>query len=205
MSSTCLGRARATGAGKSRSRFLPLGPFVRRSRGRDALFRAYQDCRGCKTAASPKSWQASSTTCAGSMGSVDVWRCSSTINPCAMDASVEEGVVQAQHDRELLKDDEFVVLSGRLQLDHFSGGLRVKVQQLWSLADARCRFGRYVQVPLGGPATAPLTLESVAHACCKTFRHACLTANRVSCAWACALVWHCAVWARRAALSPRCN
>jgi DNA polymerase-3 subunit alpha len=81
---------------------------------------------------------------------------------CAMDASVEEGVVQAQHDRELLKDDEFVVLSGRLQLDHFSGGLRVKVQQLWSLADARCRFGRYVQVPLGGPATAPLTLESVA-------------------------------------------
>ena len=32
-----------------------------------------------------------------------------------------------------LKEDEFVVMMGRLQLDHFSGGLRVKVQQVWDL------------------------------------------------------------------------
>lgn len=50
---------------------------------------------------------------------------------------------------EVLKEDEFVVVSGRLQPDRFSGGLRMKVQQMWSLADARCRFARYLQVSVG--------------------------------------------------------
>ena len=64
-----------------------------------------------------------------------------------IEASADEGVLNAH--KELLKEDEFVVVSGRLQLDHFSGGLRMKVQQLWSLADARCKFGRYLQVSVG--------------------------------------------------------
>jgi DNA polymerase-3 subunit alpha len=64
-----------------------------------------------------------------------------------IEASADEGVLNAH--KELLRDDEFVVVSGRLQLDHFSGGLRMKVQQLWSLADARCKFGRYLQVSVG--------------------------------------------------------
>ncbi len=73
----------------------------------------------------------------------------------AIEASADEALLDAH--RELLKDDEFVLVSGRLQLDHFSGGLRVKVQQLWSLADARCRFGRYLHLPVGaqGPALLP--------------------------------------------------
>jgi DNA polymerase-3 subunit alpha len=29
---------------------------------------------------------------------------------------------------------------------HFSGGLRVKVQQVWDLAGARCRFGKYLHI-----------------------------------------------------------
>ena len=41
------------------------------------------------------------------------------------------------------------MVSGRLQPDRFSGGLRMKVQQMWSLADARCRFARYLQVSVG--------------------------------------------------------
>ncbi|WP_315124014.1 DNA polymerase III subunit alpha [Comamonas antarctica] len=64
-----------------------------------------------------------------------------------IEASADEGVLNAHKD--LLKEDEFVVVSGRLQLDHFSGGLRMKVQQLWSLSDARCKFGRYLQVSVG--------------------------------------------------------
>ena len=64
-----------------------------------------------------------------------------------IEASADEAVLNAH--KELLKDDEFVVVSGRLQLDHFSGGLRMKVQQLWSLSDARCKFGRYLQVSVG--------------------------------------------------------
>jgi DNA polymerase-3 subunit alpha len=65
----------------------------------------------------------------------------------AIEASADENLINAH--RDLLKEDEFVVVSGRLQLDHFSGGLRVKVQQVWSLAAARCKFGRYLQVGAG--------------------------------------------------------
>src|SRR5690606_20459989 len=55
-----------------------------------------------------------------------------------LEASVDEATLNPNS--ELLKDDEFVVFSGRVQHDHFSGGLRIKVQNVWSLADARCRF-----------------------------------------------------------------
>ncbi|GKS95928.1 DNA polymerase III subunit alpha [Acidovorax sp. SUPP2825] len=68
-----------------------------------------------------------------------------------IEASADENVVNTH--RDMLKDDEFVVMSGRLQLDHFSGGLRVKVQQVWDLAAARAKFGRYLQVAIGD--TAP--------------------------------------------------
>ena len=68
----------------------------------------------------------------------------------AIEASADEAVAQACAGA--LKDDQPVVVSGRLQLDHFSGGLRVKVQQAWSLADARARFGRYLQVQVGAAA-----------------------------------------------------
>ncbi|MBQ0132991.1 MAG: DNA polymerase III subunit alpha [Comamonas sp.] len=61
-----------------------------------------------------------------------------------LEASVDEATLNANS--ELLKDDEFVVFSGRVQHDHSSGGLRIKVQNVWSLADARCRFVRYLQV-----------------------------------------------------------
>ncbi|MDA8520613.1 DNA polymerase III subunit alpha [Acidovorax sp. NCPPB 4044] len=64
-----------------------------------------------------------------------------------IEASADEGVLNSH--RDLLKDDEFVVLLGRLQLDHFSGGLRLKVQQGWDLAGARAKFGRYLQVAVG--------------------------------------------------------
>ena len=52
--------------------------------------------------------------------------------------------------RELLKDDELVVIQGRVQPDRFSGGLRLNVQQVWDLATARCRFGRYLRVAVNG-------------------------------------------------------
>lgn len=64
-----------------------------------------------------------------------------------IEASVDEKTMAAC--AEVLKEDEFVVVSGRLQPDRFSGGLRMKVQQMWSLADARCRFARYLQVSVG--------------------------------------------------------
>ncbi|WP_311220910.1 MULTISPECIES: DNA polymerase III subunit alpha [unclassified Acidovorax] len=64
-----------------------------------------------------------------------------------IEASADEGVLNTY--RDVLKDDEFVVISGRVQIDHFSGGLRVKVQQAWDLAAARAKYGRYLQVAVG--------------------------------------------------------
>ena len=61
-----------------------------------------------------------------------------------LEASVDEATLAAAKD--VLKDDEFVVLQGKVQHDHFSGGLRIKATQVWSLADARSRLARYWQV-----------------------------------------------------------
>jgi DNA polymerase III subunit alpha len=52
--------------------------------------------------------------------------------------------------RELLKDDELVILQGRVQPDRFSGGVRFQVQSVWDLAGARCRFGKYLRVEVNG-------------------------------------------------------
>ncbi len=52
--------------------------------------------------------------------------------------------------RECLREDELLVVQGRVQLDRFGAGLRLNAQQLWDLAGARARFGRYLQVVLNG-------------------------------------------------------
>ena len=54
--------------------------------------------------------------------------------------------------RDLLKDDELVLVQGKVQPDRFSGGLRLNVQQVWSLPAARCRYGRYLRVAVNGSA-----------------------------------------------------
>jgi DNA polymerase-3 subunit alpha len=52
--------------------------------------------------------------------------------------------------RELLKEDELVIVQGKLQPDRFAGGLRLNVQQVWDLPTARARFGRYLAVDVNG-------------------------------------------------------
>ena len=63
-----------------------------------------------------------------------------------IEATADEAVMNAN--RALLRDDELVIVSGRLQPDRFSGGLRLSVQQVWDLAAARCRFGKFLRVAL---------------------------------------------------------
>jgi len=65
-----------------------------------------------------------------------------------IEAVASEEVLEAS--RELLREDELLVLQGRVQLDRFSGGLRLNVTQVWDLAGARARFGRYLSVQLNG-------------------------------------------------------
>ena len=65
----------------------------------------------------------------------------------------KSGVVEARADealinqhRNTLKDDELIIVMGKLMPDRFSGGLQLTVQQIWDLAAARCRFGKFLRV-----------------------------------------------------------
>ncbi len=66
----------------------------------------------------------------------------------AIEAVANEELLNAH--RELLKDDELIIVQGKLQPDRFSGGLRLNVLQVWDLAAARCRFGKYLRVEVNG-------------------------------------------------------
>ena len=67
-----------------------------------------------------------------------------------VDARADEALLAAN--RQLLKDDELVVVMGKLQPDRFSGGVQLTVTQIWSLEQARCRFGKYLRVAVNGRA-----------------------------------------------------
>ena len=70
----------------------------------------------------------------------------------AIEAVANETLIDER--RELLVDDTLVVVQGRVQLDRFSGGLRLTAHQLWDLPSARARFGRFLRVTVhaGRPA-----------------------------------------------------
>ena len=72
----------------------------------------------------------------------------------AIEAVANEAILDAN--RDALRDDEFVVVQGKVQPDRFSGGLRLNVTQVWDLAAARARFGRYLSVQVNGD-IVPLT------------------------------------------------
>lgn len=61
-----------------------------------------------------------------------------------IEARVDEALINAQ--RNLLKDDELVIVMGQLKPDRFTGGMRFTVTQMWDLAQARCRFGKFLRV-----------------------------------------------------------
>ena len=65
-----------------------------------------------------------------------------------IEAVANEDLLNAN--RDLLKDDELIIVQGKVQPDRFSGGLRLTVTQVWDLAGARCRFGKYLRVDVNG-------------------------------------------------------
>ncbi len=67
-----------------------------------------------------------------------------------IDARADEALVNAN--RNLLKEDELVIVMGKLQPDRFSGGLQLTISQVWDLATARCRFGKFLRVAVNGHA-----------------------------------------------------
>ena len=75
------------------------------------------------------------------------------------ETSADENLINLH--RNLLKDDELIIVQAVAQPDRFSGGVRLKIQQVWDLAAARCRFGKYLRVAVNGhaPAVAQLVRE----------------------------------------------
>lgn len=67
-----------------------------------------------------------------------------------IDARADEALMSAN--RHLFKDDELIIVMGKVQPDRFSGGLQLTVNQVWDLATARCRFGKFLRVAVNGKA-----------------------------------------------------
>jgi DNA polymerase-3 subunit alpha len=65
-----------------------------------------------------------------------------------IEATADEATINTY--RNTLKDDELVVIMGKAQPDRFSGGLRLVINQVWSLEQARCRFGKFLSVTVNG-------------------------------------------------------
>ncbi len=80
-----------------------------------------------------------------------------------IDARVEEDLMNAN--KHLFKDDELIIVMGKVRDDRFSGGKQLTVTQVWNLEQARCRFGKYLRVAVNaadgsaGPDVARLVRE----------------------------------------------
>ena len=67
-----------------------------------------------------------------------------------MESTADENLINST--RHILKDDELVIVMAKMQADRFSGGFRLKMEQIWDLPTARCRFGKYLNVAVNGRA-----------------------------------------------------
>ncbi|MFZ9511448.1 MAG: DNA polymerase III subunit alpha, partial [Burkholderiaceae bacterium] len=67
-----------------------------------------------------------------------------------MEAVVDEELYQAH--RDLIRDDELVVVMARIQPGRNGFEPRLNINQVWSLPAARCRFGKYLRVAVNGKA-----------------------------------------------------
>ena len=90
----------------------------------------------------------------GSRGRVAIFKIDDKTD--AIEAVANEELLNAN--KELLTEDELIIAVGKVQNDRFSGGLRMNVQQVFSLAAARARFGRYLRTAPNLPAATVLEL-----------------------------------------------
>ena len=69
----------------------------------------------------------------------------------SIDARVDEALINAH--KNLLKEDELIIVMGKAQPDRFGGGaMQLTINQIWDLEQARCRFGKYLKVAVNGKA-----------------------------------------------------
>jgi DNA polymerase-3 subunit alpha len=69
-----------------------------------------------------------------------------------IDARAEEELIAAN--KHLFKDDELIIVMGKVRDDRFSGGKQLTITQVWDLEQARCRFGKYLRVAVNAAGKA---------------------------------------------------
>jgi DNA polymerase-3 subunit alpha len=69
-----------------------------------------------------------------------------------IDARAEEELIAAN--KHLFKDDELIIVMGKVRDDRFSGGKQLTITQVWDLEQARCRFGKYLRVAVNAAGSA---------------------------------------------------
>ena len=67
-----------------------------------------------------------------------------------IESRADEALIHAHKD--LLKDDQLIIVMGKLMPDRFTGGMQLTVNQIWDLDQARCRFGKFLRVAVNGRA-----------------------------------------------------
>jgi DNA polymerase III subunit alpha len=67
-----------------------------------------------------------------------------------IEARADEALINAH--KNLLKDDQLIIVMGKVQPDRFTGGIQLTVNQIWDLEQARCRFGKFLRVQVNGHA-----------------------------------------------------
>ncbi len=97
-----------------------------------------------------------------------------------IEARADEALIHAH--KNLLKDDQLIIVMGKLMPDRFTGGMQLNVNQIWDLDQARCRFGKFLRVAVNGRA------PDVARLLSGSFRRALSRPNRAK--------W-CAAWVVR--------
>lgn len=93
----------------------------------------------------------------GQRGRVGIFKLDDASEPIE---AVIPGELMDAH-RELLREDELIIVHGKVQLDRFSGGLRLNVTRVWDLAGARARFGRWLAARVDSHAALPALRELV--------------------------------------------
>ena len=82
----------------------------------------------------------------GQRGKIGIFKLDDTSGQ--IEATVDDAMMQAN--RNLFKEDELIIVMGVIQADRFSGGSpRLKINQVWDLPTARCRFGKHLKVDIG--------------------------------------------------------
>jgi DNA polymerase-3 subunit alpha len=88
----------------------------------------------------------------GNRGKVIIFKLDDKTSSELLEASVDEATYNTN--RNLLKDDQLVIVQGTLQGASERFGRRFKVTQVWDLETARCKFGKYLKVAVCSAAPA---------------------------------------------------